>query len=424
MSSARKIAVKVLTDINSKKAYSNISLNSAFDSAELSPEDKAFATALVYGVLDRMITLDFVLSEFIKTSLTRVKPFTLEVLRTALYQIMYMDKVPQSAAVNEAVNIIKKSKESFNASFVNGVLRNILRKGISLPESESIEDMAVRYSCPMWIIKSICDDYGIEETKKFLSSSLEKPPVTLRVNTLKTDTDSLIKMLENENIKAVKGKAPDSADILCGMDFKRNKAFKNGFFHIQDAVCQLSVSKLSPKSGERVLDMCAAPGGKSFTMAQIMENCGEILSCDLYENRVKLISDGAKRLGIDIIKPIVNDATVYNEDLGLFDAVLCDVPCSGLGVIGRKPEIKYKPQDDFSSLEEIQKKILMNADKYLKAGGRLVYSTCTVRKNENENVVKAFLDKYKGYELKYQHTFMPHKDKTDGFYFALLYKSR
>jgi 16S rRNA (cytosine967-C5)-methyltransferase len=182
------------------------------------------------------------------------------------------------------------------------------------------------------------------------------------------------------------------------------------------------VAVLSPKKGDRVLDMCAAPGGKSFTMAEIMENDGEIISCDLYEHKLKLISDTAKRLGLNIIKPLLNDATVYNSDLGEFDAILCDVPCSGFGVIRRKPEIKYKPADDFGELQEIQYSILQNAVKYLKKNGKILYSTCTLRKGENEENIERFLQDHNGFEKIYEHTYMPHTDGTDGFYCALLVK--
>ena len=195
-------------------------------------------------------------------------------------------------------------------------------------------------------------------------------------------------------------------------------------FHVQDIASQTVAGILGAKQGERVLDMCASPGGKTFTVAQNMENAGEIVSCDLYEQRVGLIEKGARRLGLDIVKPTVCDATAFNSDLGLFDRILCDVPCSGLGVIRRKPEIKYKPQNDFKELTEIQSAILNNAAKYLKTGGRILYSTCTLRNAENGAVVHAFLDKYKEYELEYEHTYMPHTDGTDGFYCALIQKSR
>ena len=339
MANARKTAVKALLKIEQDSAYSNITLNSVFKESEFSSADKALISALVYGVLDRKITLDYVLSRFMKTPVKKTAPFTLMVLRTALYQIMYMDKIPQSAAVNEAVKLIKTSKENRNSGFVNAVLRAVLRAEKLLPEGDSINELSIRFSCPELIVKSFFEDYGKENTKKLLESSLETPPLTVRVNTAKTDAESLKQSFLDDGI------ACESADIdNClyfpkGFDVQNNESYKKGYFYVQDTASQKAVSVLSPQKNTRVLDMCAAPGGKSFTMANLMENKGELIACDLYEARVKLIADSAKRLGLDIIHPAVCDATEYNENLGLFDCILCDVPCSGLGVLRRKPEI-------------------------------------------------------------------------------------
>ncbi len=420
MANARKIAVRALTDVNNSGSYSNITLNNIFLSEDISAVDKSLATTLFYGVLDRIITLDYVISCFIKTPVKKLDPITHEALRIALYQIMYMDRIPVSAAVNESVKIVKSSKEKYNAPFVNGVLRNVLRKGIKIPQDDSLKSLEIRYSCPKEIIKGFVKDYGIDTAKNLLSHSLLKPPVTLRVNNIKVTDTELANILS-------KAKKTDTKNVLIidgGIDINNCEAYKKGLFHIEDLACQQSIEKLSLKSGERVLDMCAAPGGKSFTMAEIMENKGEILSFDIYEKRAELIKKGAIRLGLDIIKTGVLDARVYKKDLGLFDAVLCDVPCSGYGVIRRKPEIKYKGIEDFYELEKTQSKILNNASRYLKPDGRILYSTCTLRRAENENIVKAFLDKNTDYELQYEHTYMPHIDGTDGFYCALIKKSR
>lgn len=424
MANARKIALKALLEVRSMGAYSNITLNKLLNDSELSDYDKSFTTALFYGVLDRTLTLDHVLSKHIKSPLKKVSPFVLENLRLALFQIMFMDKIPESAAVNEAVKIVKASKQKNLSGFVNGVLRNILREGATLPDGDGVNDLSVRYSCPQWIVSSLLTDYGLENTKKFLDHSLLAPKVILRVNTLKTDAESLISELLNLKIPAKKGLVENSVIIDGGIDVSHNGLYKNGLFHIQDSASQTAVRALSPKRNERVLDLCSAPGGKAFTMAQYMENSGEIIACDIYCHRVELINNGAKRLGLEIIKPVVNNACVYNANLGTFDAVLCDVPCSGIGVIRRKPEIKYKSLEEYNDITQIQEQILDNADLYLKENGRILYSTCTVRKCENDFVVQRFLDKHPYYELKYQHTFMPHIDGTDGFYCALLQKSR
>jgi len=423
MANARKVALNALLQVRSD-AYSNITLNKFLSEAELSTADKAFATAIFYGVLDRTITLDYVLSKHIKSPLKKVIPFALENLRVALYQIMCMDKIPDSAAVNEAVKLVKNSKFKHLSGFTNGVLRNVLRDGIKLPDGNDTKALSVKYSCPEWIIKSFIADYGVMDTENLLSASLQAPPVTLRVNTLKTNSNALLAALSNENITATLGQLENSLEIRGGIDVTKSKAFSDGLFHIQDTASQTVVGILSPDANERVLDICAAPGGKTFTMAQYMQNKNQIVASDLYEKRVELIKKGARRLGIANINAIQNDATVKNDKLGQFDVVLCDVPCSGLGVIRRKPEIKYKDLSEYSDITLIQSQILENAQEYLNENGRILYSTCTLRRCENEDVIHGFLDKHPQYELKYQHTFMPHIDGTDGFYCALLQKSR
>ncbi|MBR2489288.1 MAG: 16S rRNA (cytosine(967)-C(5))-methyltransferase RsmB [Clostridia bacterium] len=420
MTNPRKLAVSALLKIEKDNAYSNITLAAFLKEAEFSPQDKALFSALVYGVLDRKITLDYVLSKYMKTPLKKTAPFTLAVLRTALFQIMFMDKIPESAAVNEAVKIIKKSKESRNAGFVNAVLRGVLREGFSLPEGDTAGNLSIKYSCPLWICESFCRDYGIDTAKKILEESLKTPPLSIRVNNIKTDAESLKQEFLNAKIDFEKGGNDNCLVIKGGMDISQNDLYKKGLFYAQDEASQRAVGVLSPKKGERVLDMCAAPGGKSFTMAGLMQNEGEIIACDLYEKRAGLIAEGAKRLGLSIIKTAVADATVFDKSLGEFDGILCDVPCSGLGVLRRKPDIKYKPECDFRELEEIQYSILCNARKYLKKGGRILYSTCTLRQEENENLVIRFQKEYNTFRKVYEHTFMPHIDGTDGFYCALL----
>lgn len=420
MVNARKTAVNILIKIDNDKAYSNITLNSFFKDLDISSQDKAFVTALVYGVLERKITLDYVLKRFIKTPLKKVQQFTLEVLRITVYQILFMDKIPDSAAVNEAVKLVKKSKESRNSGFVNAVLRNVLRENSLLPTGDSVDALSVIYSCPKEIINSLINDYGVEDTKQILEHSLRPAKLTVRVNTLKTDIDSFKQKI---GVETTDCEQQGALVLNKGIDISNNSLFNDGLFHVQDSASQKVVSILNPATDNRVLDMCAAPGGKSFSMAILMQNKGEIISCDLYEHKCKLIESGAERLGLDIINTQALDATVFDKTLGQFDCVLCDVPCSGLGIIGRKPEIKYKDFNEFDNLPEIQYKILSNAKNYLKSGGKLMYSTCTLRKAENDDIVSKFLTENSDFSLEYSHTFMPHKDNTDGFYCALLIKN-
>ena len=413
MANARKTAVKVLVKIQKEGTYSNLAVAEALKNSELNPQDKSLATAIIYGVLDRKITLDYILAKFLKTPINKTEPFTLMVLRSALYQIKYMDKIPESAAVNEAVKIMKSSKFSRNSGFVNGVLRSVLRTEVEIPKGDSAEDLSVRYSCPLWIVESFLKDYGLADTKALLEESLKPAPTVLRINTVKADISEIEKEYEIKE---------NSIELTKGIDISNSELYKKGLVYAQDYASQRAVEILSPKSGDRVLDVCSAPGGKAFTMANLMGNKGEIIACDLYPHRVELIERTAKRLGLDIIKTAVADATRYNPKLGEFDCILCDVPCSGLGVIRRKPEIKYNALPCLEELKNIQLSILRNAVKYLKKGGKLLYSTCTLRREENEKLVISFQKEYNDLCKVYEHTFMPHKDGTDGFYCALFEK--
>lgn len=417
MSNARKIAAQILLNIEKNNSYSNLALNSYFKELDITAQDKAFVTTLVYGVIERKITLDYTLKKFIKTPLKKVQPFTLANLRIALYQIMFLTKIPESAAVNEAVKIVKSSKESRNSGFVNGVLRSALRGDLSLPNGDDLGSLSVKYSCPIKIIESLINDYALENTKLLLNESLKPAPLTVRVNTLKTNISSFLK---NIGVNATEHKPLGAVILEKGIDISANALYKNGQFFVQDSASQTAVTVLYPKPNERMLDMCSAPGGKAFSSAILMENKGEIIACDLYPHKAVLIEKSAKRLGLNIIKAKVCDATHYNADLGEFDCVLCDVPCSGLGIIRRKPEIKYKDFNEFENLPQIQYKILNNAKKYLKKGGRLLYSTCTLRKAENEEIVERFLKENPDFSLKYMHSFLPFSDGTDGFFAALL----
>ncbi len=419
MPNARKIAAQILVKIEDSNSYSNLTLNSYLTENELSSQDKAFVTNLVYGVIDRKITLDFILKKFIKTPLKKVQSFTLANLRVALYQILFLDKIPDSAAVNEAVKIIKASKENRNSGFINGVLRSVLRSKIELPNGNDIESLSIRYSCPKEIINSFTIDYGTENTVSLLEHSLKPAPLTVKVNTLKTDIKTFC---ENIGVNTLITEPKGAVILENGIDISNNTLYKEGLFFVQDTASQTVVSVLNPKPGSRMLDMCAAPGGKSFSSAILMENKGEIISCDLYSHKCELINKSIQRLGLNIIKPLVSDATEYNEELGKFDFILCDVPCSGLGIIRRKPEIKYKDFSEFDNLPNIQLKILNNAKKYLKHNGKILYSTCTLRKAENEDIIECFLNENPDFKLKYSHTFMPHKDNTDGFFCALIEK--
>lgn len=391
MTNPRRIAAHSLLQVNQGGGYSNLVLNAAVKSNQISQRDKSLATALFYGVLERKITLDYIISQFAKNDISKIPPFTLECLRLGVYQLKFMDKIPDSAAVYETVQLVKASKEKYTSAFVNAVLRNVQRSNLRLPEGNSVNSLSVKYSCPEWLIESLITDYGLEKTVAFLSDSLKSPPQYIRVNSLLSSEDELIKELENHNITA-KPTALAGALFINGLqNIENSPPFNAGLFHVQDISSQICASALGAQPGHRVLDLCAAPGGKSFTIAQHMNNTGELIACDLHQNRLGLITEGAKRLKINNIKIVQNDAAQNNPNLGQFDRVLCDVPCSGFGIIRRKPEIKYKRRQDVEGICDIQYKILSNAVKYLKKGGRLIYSTCTLRKAENEQVCQRLI---------------------------------
>lgn len=419
----RFLAYKILLKIERDKAYSNITIDSVLKSNEV--VSAPFVCQIVYGVIERKITLDYILSKFLTQPLKKLNPQVLTILRMGVYQIKFMDKVPDSAAVNESVKLVKKVKCAYASGLINSVLRKIASTLIEYPKTnDKIYDLSIKYSCPESLVEHYVRDYGYDDTEKFLEDSLGSSPIFLRVNSLKTTTDDLIKILSSEGVFAEKCNDLDNAVVLLdgGALFKTN-AYKAGLFHVQDKASQICISRLAPKSNDIVFDMCASPGGKSFTIAEIMQNKGQVYSFDLYEHRVKLIDDGAKRLGIDIIKAKTGNSAEFNNELPLADKILCDVPCSGLGVIRRKPEIRYKELEFVDNLCELQYNILNCAAKYLKKNGVIVYSTCSLNKKENEEICEKFLTNNVNFSKVYDYTtLMPHKNGTDGFFIAKFQK--
>ncbi len=422
----REFVLRLLLKLEENDSYSNILLDKELSKADFAEQEKSFITALFYGVTERRITLDYYISRLSTVRLKKMDTDILLILRMGIYQIMYMDSVPDSAAVNESVKLARKIKKSRLTGFVNGILRSFTRKrnSIKLP-SDNISRMSVLYSCPKWLIEKLINEYGEENAIDFLENSLKASKVFLRTNTVKTDSESLASRLSEENITAKICDFDKNAVVVHGGVFS-TEAYNDGLFHAQDYSSQYAVKILDPKPGERVLDISSAPGGKAFTAAELMQNKGELVACDLYEQRVGLIKSGAERLGLDIIDARVNDALKFNSNLGEFDRVLCDVPCSGLGVIKRKPEIKYKKKEELDELPEIQFKILENTAGYVKQGGRLVYSTCTLNKSENEEVVLKFLEQNKGFSPDgvfngaFTKTVFPKDFGSDGFFISVL----
>ena len=416
----RFLAYKILNKIERDKAYSNITVDVVLNENEAT--SAPFVCALVYGVIERKITIDFFLSKFLTQPIKKLNPQVLTILRMGVYQIKFMDKIPDSAAVNESVKLSKKVKCAFASGLINSVLRKIASNEIQLPETDNkIYDLSIKYSCPESLVEHYINDYGYIQAEKILSSSLGSAPLFIRVNTLKVKPEELISQLEQEGIIAKQVENNEtSLEIISGSAFK-SECYKKGYFHAQDLASQTCIDSLDPQENEIVFDLCSAPGGKSFTIAEKMNNKGKIYSFDLYEHKIKLINDGANRLGIDIIDAQIWDASVFNPQLPKADKVLCDVPCAGLGVIRRKPEIKYKDFTFVDKLCDLQYNILNNASLYVKENGVLVYSTCSLSKKENENICERFLSEHSDYKSDEMVTLIPHKD-SDGFFFAKFIK--
>lgn len=414
MKNSRLVAFEILSKILRENAYSNIAVDSALKSNDV--ENKAFVSNLVYGVVERKLTLDYIIDSFLTSK--NIKSKVRIVLYIGAYQLYFMDKVPSAVAVFETVELSKQVGISRYQSLINAVLHKIDKNRIDI---DKIENLSVKYSCPQNLINMWTKMYTRENTIKILDCINNRPPVFAIPNSMYVDEDELLYELENCNIT---GEIVDGAVLITsGFDLSDCKAFDDGLFYIEDLSSYHCAKALGAVSGDTVIDVCSAPGGKAFTIAQRMNNNGVVYAYDLYEHRVKLIDSGAKRLGINIIKTDVNDATEYNKDIPLADKILCDVPCSGLGIIRRKPEIRYKDLDSIADLPDIQYKILSISSAYLKKGGRLVYSTCTLNKKENEKVVNKFLESNSEFKLIEDVTIFPSANGGDGFYYAVLEKN-
>lgn len=433
----REAALNSLIKCVSSDKFSNLELDSAIKKHDFSSSDKAFFTTLVYGVIEKKLTLDYVIGHFSSKPIDKIEDKLLHILRLGAYQIIYLDRTPDSAAVNESVELAKKHTHNGTSGFVNGILRNISRNKNALPLPDRAADpmgyLSVKYSCPIWLCRKWCEDYGEEKAERLLCSVNVNPPITLRVNTLKTTRDELIAELNEKGIEAEKTPYSENGIKLTqGVAVSELEALSDGRCFVQDEASQLCVAALGAKGGETVIDTCSCPGGKSFGIGMDMHNEGRLISLDLHESKLSLVKSGAMRLGISILDASVHNGSSPKEELiGKADRVLTDAPCSGLGVIAKKPDLRYKSPDDISRLPEIQYKILTSSSKYVKNGGILVYSTCTLNKDENEGVVERFLKENSDFSLccegmpfgKAMLTLFPDEHNTDGFFIAKLRKN-
>lgn len=439
---AREIAYKILLDIEKNKNYSNMAINKHFKDVKLSNQDRGLATEIVYGVVENKYYIDYMIDKLSKVKTNKMEIYVKTLLRMGIYQIMFLNSISDYAAVNETVNLAKK-KNSKVSGFINGILRNVIRQKETIGEikvKDDVDYLAIKYSYDKWMIRNWMIHFGKEFTEELLEANSQKPSIYLRTNTLKITREELIDKLEKQNIKASKVNVVDEAIRVENLkDIENNSIYKEGLFTIQDISSMLVGKVMNPKENSLVLDVCSAPGGKTTHMATLMNNTGQVVSRDIYDHKLKLIKASCKRLGLNNVEVEEYDGlSLDKESIGKFDNVLADVPCSGLGIIRRKPEIKYKEKEEFRSLPPIQKKILENASKYVKKGGTLIYSTCTIQDSENIDVVNEFLQKNKNFELapisevkvdldnqeKGYMKIYPNMHDMDGFFIAKLIRVR
>ncbi|GGF85090.1 ribosomal RNA small subunit methyltransferase B [Paenibacillus albidus] len=403
--SAREVALDVLVRVEQQGAYSNLLLNSSLQKSSLSREDTGLATELVYGTISRMNTLDYVLGSFVSKGIAKLQPWVRSLLRLSLYQILYLDRIPSHAAVNEAVNLSKKRGHQGISGMVNGVLRSVLRAGDLPVLAEGLsqeERIAILHSHPLWMVRRWIAEYGAETAEAICAANNEPPAVSVRVNTTMISRESLLEQIEAQGLQAAASElSPYGIVVKGGGNLALSSWYRDGYLSVQDESSMLVAEAVAPEPGMRVLDCCAAPGGKSAHMGELMKDQGYIYANDLHLHKAKLISDQASRLGLESIHTGHADALDLESKLEpeSFDRILLDAPCSGLGVIRRKPDLKWrKQQEDVESVAVLQEQLLQSVSALLKPGGILVYSTCTTEKKENDEVVAAFLQRNPGFK--------------------------
>ena len=423
MDNNRKTAYQTLLDVESKKAYSNIALNHKI--AVNKPGNPALVRELVYGVLERKITLDYYIDQLLKEGIDSLKSPEINILRMGIYQLGYMDSVPEYAAINESVELAKKYCKG-RAGLVNGVLREYQNKKIylTLParDEDEIRYLSVKYSYAPWIIELWMKYYDKAFVEKLLDAGNETPPMTIRANWLKIRKDDLKKVLNERGFEAVDGKICQNALNVKGSKLLESEMYSYGLFTPQDESSMLVSEKIGVKQGDLVMDVCAAPGGKTTAIAERMNNTGRIIASDIYRRKLDIVDKEAKRLGITNIETRSWDATrVDSTMVKKADRVLVDAPCSGLGVIRRKPEIKYKEYtNEMMLLPKKQQDILSASSSYVKPGGTLVYSTCTINPEENEKVVEEFLKRNREFQRVERTLLLPNINGTDGFFICVM----
>ena len=433
----REAALQVLSACRRLDAWSDGSLKAAVKG--LDRREAAFASRLTYSVLQNRALLDFYLGQYCTQSFDKLEPFIRDVLRIGAVQILMMDRVPDSAAVSEAVEMVKHHKRQRAAGFVNAVLRKVSQNKDNLPAIPSKDEkeyLALKYSHPAWLTGRLLEILGREQTEEFLRLDNEAVPMTIQRNPLMCEADELVTQLTEAGAEVTPHKwLNDCWEVSGTGDLEKLDVFQKGWFQVQDAAAKAAALAAGAKPGDKVLDVCAAPGGKSFACAMAMKNEGEIISCDIHGHKLELIERSAERLGIACVKTVLADGRENREEWnGQFDLVVCDVPCSGLGIIRKKPDIRYKDPKALAGLPGVQRAIIETASRYVKSGGTLLYATCTILPEENDAVVEDFLALHSEFQKKPFRlvtgqeetdgslTLWPQCHGTDGFYLCKMEK--
>lgn len=423
-----KTVYDILMAVEQKRQYSNIATNNIIDKNE--PTKPAFVREIVYGVLENKYLLDYKISRLIRGKIKDVRPQDLTILRSGIYQLEYMNSIKSYTVVSESVKIAKKFAKGRD-KFVNAILQRYAREGKNLnpvPKSEEISDIIsfwkIKYSFETWILKLFVNQFGLVETENILKSLNRHPNFFVRTNLNEISRDELQKKLKAMGIESVASERTDTALKLFGKNLVTNSLYERGFYSVQDESSQILIKEMEIEKNLCVVDVCAAPGGKTFAIAERMKNTGMVYSRDIYMHKIKKIENEAKRLRLSNVQASLWDGTKPEADLvEKCHRVLCDVPCSGLGVIARKPEIKYrKNSEKIKKLYEIQFEILRASAKYLKEEGILLYSTCTINRDENEAIVERFLKENIDFKLEKKILLLPNRDDTDGFFIAKIVK--
>lgn len=418
----RELALDMLLAIDRDGQYSHLVLRDVLDKYQyLSKQERAFLTRLTEGTVERMLTLDYVIDQFSKTKVKKMKPLIRELMRLSVYQIMYMDGVPDSAVCNEAVKLARKRGFSGLSGFVNGVLRSVARGW----KNVTFQNESVRYSVPEWIIDGWNADYGRDVTEKMLEAFMQPAKITVRTNTQKCTPEELKDRLSQEGVTVEAIEGISYAFALSGFDYLAGLgSFQDGWFYVQDISSMTVAHAADPKKGDYIIDVCAAPGGKSSHLAELLDGSGMVEARDLTEYKVGLIEENILRHDLHNMKAVQQDATLFDEtSVEKADILICDLPCSGLGVIGRKSDIRYKmTAEKAHDLAVLQQEMLDTVWKYVKRGGKLIYSTCTIHKEENEDNVAVFLQKHPQFTLVEQRQIFP-MEGSDGFFVAKMIRS-